>query len=73
MSWFDAPLWVQLMITLLARREFRGATDLLPDIGELASAIADRVTRAHWLPGLAQVLDDEPVVAIDHVTAAVSA
>jgi hypothetical protein len=68
MSWYDAPCWVRLMITLLARREFRRATDLLPDIGELAGRIAERVPRAHWLPGLAQVLDDEPVVAIDHAT-----
>src|SRR5436190_5192026 len=68
MSWFDAPYWVRLMITLMARREFRRATDLLADIGELADKIADRVPRAHWLPGLAQVLDDEPLVVIDHAT-----
>jgi len=68
MSWFDAPHWVNLMITAMARREFRDVANLLPDIGEVAVKLADRVRRAHWLPGLAQVLDDEPVVAIDQAT-----
>lgn len=67
-SWFDAPHWVNLMITVMARREFRDAANLLSDIGEVAVSLADRVRRAHWLPGLAQVLDDEPAVAIDHAT-----
>jgi hypothetical protein len=67
-SWFDAPHWVNLMITLLARREFRDATDLLPEIGRIAAELGDRVPRAHWLLGLAQVLDDEPIVAIDQAT-----
>lgn len=67
-SWFDAPHWVNLMITALGQREFRDATNMLPDIGELATELGDRVPGAHWLPGLTQVLDDEPVVAIDHAT-----
>jgi hypothetical protein len=65
-SWFDAPHWVNLMITVMARREFRDAANLLPDIGRVAAKLGDRVPRAAWLPGLAQVLDDEPIVAIDH-------
>jgi hypothetical protein len=56
------------MITALARREFRTAARLLPEIGEVAATLTDRVPRAGWLPGLAQVLDDEPLVAIDHQT-----
>jgi hypothetical protein len=67
-SWFDAPHWISLMITAMARREFRDAAGLLPEIGEVAGALADRIPRAEWLPGLAQVLDDEPIVAIDHAT-----
>lgn len=67
-SWYDAPHWVGLMITALGRREFRDATNLLPDIGKVAAELGDRVPGAHWLPGLAQVLDDEPVVAIVHAT-----
>jgi hypothetical protein len=67
-SWHDARHWVALMITVMARREFRDAANLLPDIGKVAVKLADRVQRAHWLPGLVQVLDDEPVIAIDHAT-----
>lgn len=64
-SWFDAGHWVNLMITGLVQREFRAATDLLPEIREAAEQLGDSVPRAHWLPGLAQVLDDEPIVVID--------
>jgi hypothetical protein len=67
-SWFDAPHWVSLMITVMARREFRDAADLLPEVGEVGGGLADRIPRAEWLPGLAQVLDDEPIVAIDQAT-----
>lgn len=67
-SWFDVIHWVDLMITLMARREFRAAAPLLPEIGEAASALRDKVGRAHWLVGLSQVLDDEPLTVIDHTT-----
>jgi hypothetical protein len=68
LSWFDVGHWVNLMITVMARREFRDAASLLPEIGDAAAELGDSVPRAHWLPGLAQVLDDEPVVVIDHAT-----
>lgn len=68
LSWFDVNHWVALMITVMARREFRDAADLLDEIGEVAARLGDSVTRAHWLPGLAQVLDDEPIIVIDHAT-----
>ncbi len=67
-SWFDMPHWVDLMITLLADRAFRDAAGLRKEIAEDAQKIADTVPRAHWLPGLALVLDDEPLVAMDHTT-----
>jgi hypothetical protein len=67
-SWFDAPHWVNLMITLLARREFRDVAGLRAEIAEDAQKLTDVVPRAHWLPGLALVLDDEPLIAIDHAT-----
>jgi hypothetical protein len=67
-AWFDVHHWVNLMITVMARREFRDAADLLPDIGETAATLGEAVPRARWLPGLAQVLDDEPIVAVDHAT-----
>ena len=68
LAWFDVGHWVNLMITVMARREFRDAAGLLPQIGDAAAGLGDRVPRAHWLPGLAQVLDDEPVVVIDDAT-----
>jgi hypothetical protein len=68
LAWFDVGHWVNLMITVMARREFRNAAGLLPEIGETAVELGDRVPRAHWLPGLAHVLDDEPVVVIDDAT-----
>lgn len=67
-SYFDTPHWVNLMITLLARREFRAATHRSADIGDVAAKLSDSVRRAEWLPGLAQVLDDEPVVVLDDAT-----
>jgi hypothetical protein len=67
-SWFDAPHWANLMIILLARREFRDVAGLRKEIADDAQKLADTVPRAHWLPGLALVLDDEPLVAIDQAT-----
>jgi hypothetical protein len=68
LSWFDVGHWVNLMITVMARREFRDAAGFLPEIGGAVAELGDSVPRAHWLPGLAQVLDDEPVVVIDDAT-----
>jgi len=67
-SWFDVGHWVNLMITALGRREFRDAAGLLPQISDAAMQLGESVPWAQWLPGLAQVLDDEPVVVIDHAT-----
>jgi hypothetical protein len=60
--------WVNLMITVMARREFRDAAGLLPEISDAAAQLGDSVRRAHWLPGPAQVLDDEPLVVLDSAT-----
>jgi hypothetical protein len=67
-AWFDVGHWVNLMTTVMARREFRDAAGLLPDIGYVAAELGDSVPQAHWLSGLSQVLDDEPVVVIDDAT-----
>jgi hypothetical protein len=68
LSWFDVGHWVNLMITVLGQREFRAVAGLLPEIGEAAAQLGDAVPRAHWLIGLAQVLDDEPLIVIDHTS-----
>ena len=68
LAWFDVGHWVNLMTTVMARREFRNAAGLLPEIGDAAAELGDSVPRAQWLPGLAQVLDDEPAVVIDDAT-----
>jgi hypothetical protein len=67
-SWYDAPKWINLLITALGHREFRDACPLRAEIADYGRQLTDVVPRAHWLPGLALVLDDEPVVAIDQVT-----
>jgi hypothetical protein len=64
-SWFDAPHWVNLLITVLGRREFRDASEPFPDLVEEAALAADTVPQAHWLAGLFAVLDDEPLVVLD--------
>jgi hypothetical protein len=38
---------VNLMITAMARREFRAAAGLLPESGEAATQLGDSVPRAH--------------------------
>lgn len=65
LAWFDTSHWVNLMITVLARREFRAAVGLSNEIAEAAARVAGLVPGAHWLPGLARVLDDEPLIVID--------
>lgn len=64
LAWFDTSHWVNLMITVLAQREFRAAAGLRNEIAEAAARVGDLVPRAHWLPGLARVLDDEPLIVI---------
>jgi hypothetical protein len=54
---------VNLMITVMARREFRDAAGLLPQIGEAAAGLWESVPRAHWLPGLARVLGSHRIPA----------
>jgi hypothetical protein len=68
LSAFDARCWVNLMITLLAHQEFRVAAGPQHELGELAGELADCVDRAHWLPGLTEVLDNEPLVVLDPAT-----
>ena len=53
LAWFDVHHWVNLMITVMARREFRDAVGPLPEIGDAAARLGDSVPRAHGLPGLA--------------------
>jgi hypothetical protein len=50
LAWFDVGHWVNLMITLMARREFRDAAGLLPEIGDAAARLGDSVPRAQWHP-----------------------
>ncbi|MEV5748455.1 hypothetical protein AB0L00_11615 [Actinoallomurus sp. NPDC052308] len=65
MSWFDTADWLQAMITVMARREFRVAMRDRDRVREAAAAIADRLEPAHWVFGLSVVLDDEPLVVLN--------
>jgi hypothetical protein len=66
MSWFDVEDWIRPMCTCMANRQFRGALTAGQQsrIKETATAIADRVGGARWLQGLAEVLDDEPLIVL---------
>ena len=71
-SWFDVMNWIKPMITCMARREFRSAlpAEAVTAVRDAAAAMAakksDDIARsAHWLEGLAMVLDDEPLVVLD--------
>jgi hypothetical protein len=75
-SWFDVMDWIKPMITCMARREFRAAlpAEAVTAVRDAAAAIAVRepdehsdgtALSAHWLEGLAMVLDDEPLVVLD--------
>jgi hypothetical protein len=75
-AWFDVANWIMPMNTCMAHREFRSAlpAETVAKIRAAASAIAakqgdwhaDDTTRgAHFLEGLALVLDDEPLIVLD--------
>ena len=68
--------WIKPMITCMARREFRSAlpAETVTAARDAAAAIAvsqpdehsdGTALSAHWLEGLAMVLDDEPLVVLD--------
>ena len=67
-TWFDLKDWLKLMTTLMARREFRAAMAVRDEVRKSAAAIAGTVQAADWVYGLSVVLDDEPVVALDHTS-----
>jgi hypothetical protein len=75
-AWFDVLDWINPMITCMGHREFRSAlpAEVVTEVREAAAAIAtgpgdgrtdDLTGRAHFLEGLAMVLDDEPLIVLD--------
>lgn len=67
-TWFDLEDWLKLMITLMARSEFRAAMADRDQVRDSAAAIAGELQYADWVYGLSVVLDDEPLVALDHAS-----
>jgi hypothetical protein len=67
-TWFDLEDWLNLMITLMVRREFRAAMAERDELSESAAAIASTVRSAKWVHGLSVVLDGEPLVALDQAS-----
>lgn len=67
-TWFDLEDWLKLMITLMARREFREAMADRDEVRGSAAAIAGSLQSARWVHGLSLVLDDEPLVAVDYAS-----
>lgn len=69
-AWFDVVDWLKPMITVLGRAEFRRALDGASRTRLLAAAepLGEHISRAHWVHGLCQVVDDEPLIALDPAT-----
>lgn len=70
MAWCEVEDWLKASITALMRREFRDAMDS-QDRERLrlaARAYSDESQRAYWVHGLASVLDNAPLIALDAET-----
>jgi hypothetical protein len=52
----------------MARPEFRAAMADRDKVRDGAAALAETLQRAEWVHGLSVVLDDEPLVALDHAS-----
>ncbi|WP_144127712.1 hypothetical protein [Catellatospora sichuanensis] len=68
MAWYDVDYWCKALITTMALPEFRRAMSDRDKVRETAAEIAGDVPLAHWVHGLAEVLDDEPLIVLDHAT-----
>jgi hypothetical protein len=67
-AWFCAGQWVQPVLYLAQRKDIRA---MLPERDRLTTAVEvvrERVPAAHWLAGLLQVVDDEPLIVLDRTT-----
>ncbi|MFC7531017.1 hypothetical protein [Actinoplanes sp. GCM10030250] len=70
-AYFTANQWVQPVIYLSQRKEFRAAVAAVPDRPRLLSAAGaakDFVDAAGWLQGLLVVVDDEPLIVLHRAT-----
>lgn len=69
-SWFDVDEWLKALITFLGQRSFRDALAARDRarVRNAAAAIADDVENARWVLGLVLVLDDEPLIVLDHAS-----
>lgn len=67
-SWFDVDDWLMPLITVMAMREFRTTMAHRARVREAAAAIADNLQQAYWVHGLAEVLDDEPLIVLDRAS-----
>jgi len=67
LMWLDLEDWLKPLITVMALREFRDAMTGRERVRAAAAAL-EPLLRAHWVRGLALVLDDEPLIALDRVS-----
>jgi hypothetical protein len=65
LAWFDLGDWLNPMITVMARQEFRAAMEHRDEVRAAAAAIAKEAGSAHWVHGISPVLDDEPLIVLD--------
>lgn len=69
LSWYDLDDWLDPMVAVMGQREFRLRMSHRSDVRDAAAALTGRSEGAGWVHGLALVLDDEPLIALDPATA----
>jgi hypothetical protein len=67
-SWFDVTDWGRALITAMGDREFRAAMEHRDWARDAAQAMAGKLDIADCVLGLTLVLDDEPLVVLDHAS-----
>lgn len=67
-SWFDVTDWGRALVTAMGHHEFRTAMEHRDWARDAAQAMAGKLDIADCVLGLTQVLDDEPLVVLDHAS-----
>jgi hypothetical protein len=67
-SWFEVMDWGRALITAMTHREFRAAMEHRDWVRDASRAMAEKLDTANCVLGLTLVLDDEPLVILDHAS-----
>jgi hypothetical protein len=67
-SWFEVRDWGRALIAAMVHQEFRAVMEHRDWVRDASRAVVDQLETAACVLGLALVLDDEPLVALDHAS-----